>query len=194
MLSFNTYLSSQICDTGELWSTANNLFCCCHLLKKEHPKLKKQASFQFRTIGFVQKFSHCATPGSHSLYPILLTLTKSQAIQTVEDATGLSWKVFSPRSQWKHSELKEAKRSPPYIHQLWTEASSPCCGTTGDRHIMSPHCQTAWCCWPPVTPIYKCGLKTCLPSQHSSRSVLNKLTADKPERGSASWLVWSDEG
>lgn len=41
--------------------------------------------------------------------------------------------------------------------------------------------------WPPVTLIYKCGLKTYLPhSQHSSRSVLNKLTADKPKRGSAS--------
>lgn len=101
----------------------------------------------------------------------------------VKDARGLSWKEFSPRSQWKHSQLKEAKHSPPHIHSLWTEASSPCWGTTGDRHIMSPHCQTAQCCWPPTTLIYKCGLKTCLThSHHSSRSVLIKLTADKPKR------------
>lgn len=179
---------------GELWSTANNLL----LLSPINQRIS-----QTQKVGIVsvQNYWVCSKlltlwnprlsqPVSHPLHP-----HKSQAIQMAKDATGFSWKEFSPRSQWKHSELKEAKHSPPHIHSLWTEASSPCWGTTGDRHIMSPHCQTAQCCWPPMTPIYKCGLKTCLThSHHSSRSVLIKLTADKPKRGSASWLVWSDEG
>lgn len=75
----------------------------------------------------------------------------------------------------------------PCMHSLRTEASSPCCGTAGDSYIMSPRCLTAQCCWPPMTLIYKCGLKTQLSRSHCiSHSVLNKLTADKPKRGSAS--------
>lgn len=102
----------------EFWSTANNLFHCCHPFKKNTPNSKSRHCFSLGLLNLFRS-THTAQPQAvnsiHSLYPILHTLTKSQAVQMVEDVARLSWKAFSAKSQRKHSELKETKHSPPHI-------------------------------------------------------------------------------